>query len=58
MNVDVTRTDGAARCSRNERKRRLDSTLGNTIYRKEQVYEEQIPSCGATESVGIALDQR
>lgn len=30
--VDVTRTDGAARCSRNERERRLDSTPGNTIY--------------------------
>jgi len=42
-NVDIMRTDGAARCTRNERERRLDSTLGNTIYWMGQVYEEQIP---------------
>jgi hypothetical protein len=37
-----------------KRERRLDSTLGNTIYEKQQVYGEQIPPFG----IHIALDQR
>jgi len=45
---------GRTSTTRNEGERRFDSTLGNTIYEKQQVYGEQIPPLG----IHIALDQR